>query len=74
MQLASALTVSSDPKDIAELVAAALLGVAIVLLFVSGLRARRKSRGAGKGVAKGNLRMVAGGRCCCCSASRSTDR
>lgn len=61
MQLASALTVSSDPGDIAELAASVLIGVAIVVLVVSGIRARRRSSGAGRAMAKGNLRMVAAG-------------
>ena len=61
MQLASALTVSSDPKDIAELATAVVFGVAIAVLAVSGVRARRRTKGAGKAVAKGNLRLVAAG-------------
>lgn len=61
MQLASALTLSSDPEDVAELIAVVLLCIAIGALVWSGISARRKSKGIGKRLAKGNLRLVAGG-------------
>lgn len=61
MQNAFALTLSSDPDDIAEIAAVVALGLAILALLGSGVAARRRSKRVSRGTAKGNLRLLSGG-------------